>query len=75
MFVFQVLIVDQWIETGGTIQAAISLIEKQKGIVAGIAVIFIETKPKVQELSQKYKVAHVIPHTLQPSFDNHTMKK
>lgn len=32
---FRVLIVDQWIETGGTMKAAINLVEKQGATVAG----------------------------------------
>ncbi len=31
----RVLIVDQWIETGGTMEAAATLLEGQGGIVAG----------------------------------------
>ncbi|XP_002732091.1 adenine phosphoribosyltransferase-like [Saccoglossus kowalevskii] len=31
----RVLLVDQWIETGGTMHAAITLVERMKGIVAG----------------------------------------
>ena len=44
----QVLIVDQKIhvEMGGTMQAAIELVERQQGVVAGCAVIAVETKPK-----------------------------
>lgn len=68
----RVLIVDQWIETGGTMLAAIELVERQEGVVAGIAVICIETKPRTQELCKKYKVVHVIPPSLQTLFDEHS---
>ena len=68
----RVLIVDQWIETGGTMSAAIELIERQKGVVAGAAVICVESNPRTAELCQKYKVAHVVPSRLQPLFDEHT---
>ena len=53
-------------------QAAIELIERQKGVVIGCAVIAMETKPKTLELSHKYKVVHVIPQNLQEKFDSHT---
>ena len=68
----RVLIVDQWIETGGTMAAAIQLVERQGGVVAGAAVICVETNPKTTELRQKYKVAHVVPSLLQQLFDDHS---
>ena len=38
----RVLLVDQWVETGGTMGAGIRLIERQGGVVAGIAAVCIE---------------------------------
>jgi adenine phosphoribosyltransferase len=38
----QVLIADQWVETGGTMGGAIRLIERQAGVVADMAAIAIE---------------------------------
>ena len=38
----RVLLVDQWVETGGTMDAGIRLVERQGGIVAGIATVCIE---------------------------------
>ena len=38
----RVLLVDQWVETGGTIDAGIRLVERQGGMVAGIATVCIE---------------------------------
>ena len=68
----RVLIVDQWIETGGTMTGAIKLIEGSKGVVAGIATICVETKPLTRELCQKYKVVHTVSSKLQPLFDDHS---
>lgn len=68
----RVLIVDQWIETGGTMSAAIELIERQKGVVAGAAVICVESNPRTAEMCKKYKVVHVVPSSLQSQFDQHT---
>lgn len=31
----RILLVDQWVETGGTMRAAIQLVERQGGVVAG----------------------------------------
>ena len=49
-----VLLVDQWVETGGTMNAAINLIQRQQGVVAGLAAIAIEDTPKVQELRERF---------------------
>ena len=38
----RVLLVDQWVETGGTMDAGIRLVERQGGIIAGIATVCIE---------------------------------
>ena len=38
----RILLVDQWVETGGTMDGAIRLVERQGGVVAGLASIGIE---------------------------------
>ncbi|XP_036818015.1 adenine phosphoribosyltransferase isoform X2 [Oncorhynchus mykiss] len=52
----QVLIVDQWIETGGTMKAAIKLVEPQGATVVGVAAVAIEksegvTSPMIATVS------------------------
>ena len=60
----RVLIADQWVETGGSIEAAITLIERQKGIVAGLVCVCIEENEKTLELRKKYKCSTaVLPGT------------
>jgi adenine phosphoribosyltransferase len=60
----RVLLVDQWIETGATIRAAIELIERQGGIVAGISTICIEDNLEGQNLRREYKCSTaVLPGT------------
>lgn len=56
----RVLLVDQWIETGGTMDAAIRLIERQHGIVTGIAVICIEENPFTIQMRTKYKMSSCV---------------
>ena len=51
----KVLIVDEWIETGAQIQAAIKLIENEKAVVVGIAAISIDTNPLPQQIRDQYK--------------------
>ncbi len=50
----RVLIVDEWIETGTQVKAAIKLIEKQGGKVIGIAALCAEKTPKTKILFDKY---------------------
>ncbi len=57
----RVLVVDQWVETGGTMNAGIDLIERQQGIVAGVATVCIEENATTQKMRDTYKcVAAVI---------------
>jgi adenine phosphoribosyltransferase len=56
----RVLLVDQWIETGGTMKAGIELVERQGGVVAGIAVICIEDNEVSKEMYEKYRMVSCI---------------
>ncbi|MGB0505292.1 MAG: phosphoribosyltransferase family protein [Pikeienuella sp.] len=58
----RVLLADQWVETGGTMDGAIRLVERQKGIVAGLVAVAIEENERTQKYRQDYPcVAAVIP--------------
>ena len=72
----RVLIVDQWVETGGSMEAAIELIEGQKGIVAGLACVCMEENERTHKLRQKYKCSTaVLPGTeIQEQCNNKTLK-
>ncbi len=50
----KVLLVDEWIETGSQVQAAIGLIEQQGGIIAGIASINIDQNDLTRRLQDEY---------------------
>ena len=50
----RVLLVDQWVETGGTMGAAIELIERQGGVIAGIATVAIEENAQTNALRKTY---------------------
>lgn len=71
----RVLLVDQWIETGGTMTAGIQLVQRQQGIVAGIAAISIEDTPVSREMSRQYKMAScVVPGSdIQAQCDRQTL--
>ena len=56
----RVLLVDQWVETGGTMGAAIELVEGQGGEVAGIATICIEDTPAGKALRESYLCATAV---------------
>ncbi len=58
----RVLLADQWIQTGGTMEAAISLVERQGGVVAGLATIAMETCPATDAFRSRFPVvAAVVP--------------
>ena len=60
----KVLLVDQWIETGGTMDGAIRLIEQQGGTVAGLVAIAMEDNAKTASYRQKFPcVTAVLPDT------------
>jgi len=71
----RVLLVDQWIETGGTMSAGISLVERQGGVVAGIAAVCIEDTKASREMRQKYKLSScVVPGSaIQGQCDRQTL--
>lgn len=58
----KVLLVDQWVETGGTMMGAINLVERQQGVVAGIAAIAIERTEQARNLCDTHvAVSAVVP--------------
>jgi adenine phosphoribosyltransferase len=57
----RVLVVDEWIETGAQIQAAIELVEKQGGVVIGVATINMEDNAVTRLLRGKYR-CHSVWH-------------
>ncbi|XP_066298633.1 adenine phosphoribosyltransferase-like [Branchiostoma lanceolatum] len=71
----KVLIVDQWIETGGTMAAAVELVERQQGIVAGIACVCIEESEGGKRLMEKYKcVSCVASREIQDQVNAHNLE-
>ena len=58
----KVLLVDQWVETGGTMDGAIRLVEAQQGVVAGLVAIAIEENERTIAYREKYScVSAVMP--------------
>ena len=58
----RVLLVDQWIETGGTMDGAIRLVERQGGTVAGLVALAMETNPRTEGYRARYRcVTAVLP--------------
>ncbi len=56
----RVLLADQWVETGGTMDGAIRLVEQQQGIVAGLAAIAIEENERTLGYRNKYPCASAV---------------
>ncbi|KAM9218493.1 adenine phosphoribosyltransferase-like [Leptosomus discolor] len=76
----RILLVDQWVETGGTMRAAIQLVERLGGgplsppcVPAGVAAICIEDSEGGRWIQERYKCAHCVPPRLQPRFDRHQL--
>ena len=60
----RVLLVDQWVETGGTMDAGIRLVERQGGVVAGIATVCIEEMAGGAAFRDRYRCSTaVLPGT------------
>ena len=58
----RVLIADQWVETGGTMDGAIRLIERQQGQVAGLVAIAIEENERTNSYRSSFPcVSAVVP--------------
>ncbi len=58
----RVLLADQWVETGGTMDGAIRLVERQKGVVAGLVAIAIEDNDRTMGYRKTFPcVSAVMP--------------
>ena len=71
----RVLLVDQWIETGGTMDGAIRLVKRQGGIVAGLVAIAMESNDKTDEYRERFPcITAVRPNTeLQTQCDRQSL--
>lgn len=56
----RVLLVDQWIETGGTMEGAIQLVERQGGKVAGLVALAMETNPTTDSCRARFPCAMAV---------------
>ena len=60
----KVLLVDQWIETGGTMDGAIRLVQQQGGKIAGLVAIAMEDNEKTASYRKKFPcITAVLPDT------------
>ena len=55
------LLVDEWIETGAQVRAAIQLIEGQGGVIAGIASLHIDDDEATEPLRTRYTCVQAAP--------------
>jgi adenine phosphoribosyltransferase len=56
----RVLLADQWIQTGGTMEAAVQLVERQGGVVAGLATIAMENCPATDAFASRFPVVSAV---------------
>ncbi len=60
----RVLLVDQWVETGGTMHGAVQLVEQQQGTVAGmVAIVMEENERTIAYRDQYHCVTAILPGT------------
>jgi len=58
----RVLLADQWVETGGTMDGAVRLVERQKGVVAGMVAIAIEENERTANYRTSFPcISAVVP--------------
>lgn len=58
----RVLLADQWVETGGTMDGAIRLVERQGGVVAGMVAIAIEDNARTKGYRDSFQcISAVVP--------------
>ncbi len=58
----KVLLADQWVETGGTMDGAIRLVERQGGTIAALAAVAIEENEVTHKYHEMYRcVSGVVP--------------
>ena len=55
----RVLVVDEWIETGAQVSAAIRLIEGHGGVIAGVAAIHIDVNEHTRVLTERYPCVQI----------------
>ncbi|XP_061683717.1 adenine phosphoribosyltransferase isoform X2 [Syngnathoides biaculeatus] len=65
----RVLLVDQWIETGGTMTAAIRLLERMGATIVGVAAVAVENSEGGKWIKENYKCSHCVPEELQGQID------
>ncbi len=56
----RVILADQWVETGGTMAGAIDLVERQGGMVVGLAAIAIEENEATAAYRDRYRCAAAV---------------
>jgi adenine/guanine phosphoribosyltransferase-like PRPP-binding protein len=55
----RVLLVDEWIETGAQVTAALELIEAQDAVVVGIATVRMDANPRTAALKSRVRCVSV----------------
>jgi adenine phosphoribosyltransferase len=60
----RILVVDDWVETGATVLAALELIQKCGGVVVGISVLIDDAKPVMRARLSRYNY-HFLAQTAQ----------
>jgi adenine phosphoribosyltransferase len=57
----RVLLADEWIETGAQIAAAIALIARQGGVIAGVVTLHMDDCERTRDLTQRHPIRQLWP--------------
>ena len=60
----RVLLIDDWVETGGQLKGLVKLLEKRGAEVGGVAVLGFNRIGKLQRFAAKYDVSSIIDYQL-----------
>ena len=60
----RVLLIDDWVETGGQLKGLVKLLEKRGAEISGISVLGFNRAPKVQRFANKYPVSSIVDYEL-----------
>ena len=54
-----IVIIDDWLETGGSVKTAIELVERCGGSVIGIGIFMDDSKPETKKYLEKYNYKYI----------------
>ena len=60
----RVLLIDDWVETGGQLKGLIKLLEKRGAVISGISVLGFNRISKTRRLADEYRLSSILDYQL-----------